>query len=311
MAIRKNTVHLLHGEFFFSLLQLLQNTEEILNVKLPPLLFNFETQDNPTCRYPKENLEFDRVEAVQGIVHHSFCSPKLCAGTTLLPISYNQNIEAMEATKSLDMKASKLPWNKRINKLYWRGSNAGKINEYAYFNWKHKKMPRSKAIEMCSSRKDTDVKFGFVPWKVFTRHKYLLALAGNTYASLFKHALRSGSCILRQEERMYEWFEPFLMEWVHYIPVSWDLSNLFQQLNWAKSHDDESQDVGSRAKVLGQSLFSPEIMACYTYCTVKRFHEKFDINVQDKEILQHFIPVDYVCKSKRGKLNNCRHVKSK
>ena len=280
-------------------------------VKLPPLLFNLETQDNPTCRYPRDELEVNRVEAVQGIVHHSFCSPKLWAGTTLIPISYNQNIEAMESTKSSDTKVSKLPRNKRINKLYWRGSNAGKSNEYADFEWKLKEMPRSKAIKMCSARKDTDVKFGFAPWKVFTRHKYVLALAGNTYASLFKHALRSGSCVLRQEERMYEWFEPFLKEWVHYIPVSWDLSNLFRQSEWAKSHDDEAQDISSRVKVLGQALFSPEIMVCYMYCAMTRFHEKSCINFQDDKTLLHFMPVNYVCKSKRDKLNECRHVKSK
>ena len=98
--------------------------------------------------------------------------------------------------------------------------------------------------------------------------------------SIFKHALRSGSCILRQEERMYEWFEPFLKEWVHYIPVRWDLSDLFRQLEWAKNHDDRAQYISSNAKVLGRALFSPEIMACYTYFTVTRFHKKVDIDFE-------------------------------
>ncbi|CAL6366345.1 unnamed protein product [Bathycoccus prasinos] len=123
MALRGNTIHLRHGEFFFSLIQLLKNTEEILAVKLPSLIFNLETQDNPTCRYPREEVESGKVKAVRGIVHHSFCSPSLCAGTTLLPLSYNQNIVAMEATKNLDMEASKLVWNRRIRKMYWRDAS--------------------------------------------------------------------------------------------------------------------------------------------------------------------------------------------
>jgi hypothetical protein len=108
---------------------------------------------------------------------------------------------------------------------------------------------------------------------------------------------------------MYEWFEPFLKEWVHYIPVRWDLSDLFRQLEWAKNHDDRAQYISSNAKVLGRALFSPEIMACYTYFTVTRFHKKVDIDFQDNETLQHFMPVNYVCKSKRDKRNECRHMK--
>jgi len=310
VARRKDAVHLRHMEFFFPLLRLLKDTEDILKVKLPTLLFNLETQDNPTCRYPREELKAGELKAVKGIVHHSFCSPELCDGTTLLPISYNQNINAMRTTKGLDRKVSATPWRKRIPKLFWRGSNAGKKHEYSRFSWNYRKMPRSRAIEICSSRKDADVKFGFVPWKVFMKHKYVLALAGNTYASLFKHALRSGGCILRQEERMYEWFEPFLKEWVHYIPVNWDLSNLLNQLEWAKSNDEEAQQISFRAKVLGEALFSPEIMACYTYCTLIHFHKKFDVDFLDIETLQNFKPVSYVCKSKRDKRDDCMHVDS-
>ena len=151
--------------------------------------------------------------------------------------------------------------------------------------------------------------FGFVPWKVFTKHKYILSLAGNTYASLFKHALRSGSCILRQEERMHEWFEPFLKEWIHYVPVNWELDNLFGQLEWAKSHDEEARQISIRARVLGESLFTPEMMACYTYSTLIKFHEKLDINFQDDEIVQHFKPINYVCESKRNKRTNCLKIK--
>ena len=305
VARRKDAVHLRHMEFFFPLLRLLKDTEDILKVKLPTLLFNLETQDNPTCRYPREELKAGELKAVKGIVHHSFCSPELCDGTTLLPISYNQNINAMRTTKGLDRKVSATPWRKRIPKLFWRGSKAGKKHEYSRFSWKYRKMPRSRAIEICSSRKDADVKFGFVPWKVFMKHKYVLALAGNTYASLFKHALRSGGCILRQEERMYEWFEPFLKEWVHYIPIKWDLSDLFVQLQWAKDHDKEAKEIGIRAKAIGEVLFSPSFMACYIYCLLIQYRAKLKIDFKDEKLMDVFTEVRYVCNSKRDKRNNC------
>ena len=55
------------------------------------------------------------------VVHHSFCSPEVCDGTFLLPMSYNQNIKAIEATEDLDKKASKVRWESRADKVFWRG----------------------------------------------------------------------------------------------------------------------------------------------------------------------------------------------
>lgn len=213
-----NSVYLRHKEFFVVLLKVLKTSERILNVKTPDLLFNFETHDNPTCKYPSSEVNSQQIIPVKGVIHHSFCSPKLCNGTVLLPISYNQDFEALESTKALDTKASRIPWKDKTDILFWRGSNAGKLQEYEYFDWNLPDSPRKHAVKMCKLRKDIDVSFGFVPWKTFMKYKYHLALAGNTYSSLFKHALRSGSCILRQEERMYEWFEPFVQEWIHFIP---------------------------------------------------------------------------------------------
>ncbi|CAL6331144.1 unnamed protein product [Bathycoccus prasinos] len=157
-----------------------------------------------------------------------------CDGIILLPTSYNQRISAMEATRLLDERCSRVKWEKRSNKLFWRGSYAGKRDEYSMFGWKSKDLPRLKAVKLAKFRKDMDIEFGFVPWERFMRNKYILAVAGNTYSSLFKHALRSGSCILRQEERMFEWYEPFVKAWVHYVPLNWDLSDLDSKLNWMK-----------------------------------------------------------------------------
>ena len=202
---------------------------EYFKKRLPDFLFNLETQDNPTCRYSRAEIE-SGLKPVKGVVHHSFCSPELCDGTFLLPMSYNQNTKAMKATEELDKKAYELRWESRADKLFWRGSNKGKNIELQRFGWKYPEMPRQRAVRVLRKRKDSDVKFGFVPWLRFAKHKFILSVAGNTYSSLFKHALRSGMCILRQEERLYEWFEPFVHKWEHYIPVTWELDDLIEKL---------------------------------------------------------------------------------
>jgi len=299
------TIYLRHKEFFEALSTQLQYTSKYFGKSVPDFLFNLETQDNPTCKYPRAEIELG-LKPVKGVVHHSFCSPELCDGTFLLPMSYNQNIKAIKATEELDKKASKLPWESRADKLFWRGSNKGKKIETQRFGWKYPEMPRQRAARLLRNRKDSDVKFGFVPWSHFAKHKYILSVAGNTYSSLFKHALRSGMCILRQEERLHEWFEPFVKKWEHYVPVNWDLDDLIEKLEWAKTHVVEANNIGIRARNLGKYLFSTHVLSCYTYCGIDYFRKLGPLGLLDSLTLEKdFIRVQNVCNSKLGKRKDC------
>lgn len=304
----KKVLYLRHKEFFVSLLDQIRQTEHSIGNLVPDFLFNLETQDNPTCKYPREEMRTSLVP-VKGLVHHSFCSPRLCDGIFLLPMSYNQKIEACEATRSLDARGAEIPWSQRKKKLFWRGANKGKKSEYYFFDWKFSDMPRQRAIRLLQKRKDSDVKFGFVPWLELVQHRYILSLAGNTYSSLFKHALRSGSCILRQEERMFEWFEPFLKEWKHYVPIKWDLSDLLNKLDWVKKNDVEAKRISENARQLGIHLFSKRILSCYTYCGIEYFKNLLDERLDMDFIERDFTQIGKVCNSKRGKRKDCFDLK--
>jgi hypothetical protein len=192
--------------------------------------------------------------------------------------------------------------------LFWRGSNAGKQKEYRMFDWNSKDLPRLKAVKMARLRKDIDIEFGFVPWGKFAKNKYILALAGNTYASLFEHALRSGSCILRQEERMFEWYEPFVKPWVHYVPLNWDLSDLYSKFDWMKANDAEAKSIAERARKIGSQLFTPEIISCYSYCILERFRGSLLLDLNDDSFRASFIEIHSVCNSKSKKRKECIHM---
>jgi len=303
----RDTLYLRHKEFFESLVNQIKLTNQYIGSTIPNFLFNLETQDNPTCKYFRRVKE-TQLARVKGLVHHSFCSPRLCNGILLLPMSYNQNIQALEATRKLDAKAAEIPWRSREKKLFWRGSNKGKISELLNFDWNFSETPRQRAISLLKNRKDSDVKFGFVPWLQFAKHRYILSVAGNTYSSVFKHALRSGSCILRQEERMFEWFEPFVQEWKHYIPVRWDLSDLPTKLDWIKENDMQAKKIGENARRLGIELFSPKMLSCYTYCGISYFSKLADENLDSEFIVNGFIRIRKVCSSKLSKRRDCLYL---
>jgi hypothetical protein len=304
-SVSGDAVHLRHKEFLESMMRNIQHTKDELGVTLPNVEFNFQTMDNPTCRYPgPHSPATPPAEPVAAVVHHSFCAPQLCNGTFLLPVSYNQEMQALEQTAEMDLQASKIAWGRKKNVAFWRGHNKGVAKELAYFEWKDKLMPRAKAVQMARKKsKVLDAKFGTVPWNKFMANKYVLSLAGNTYSSSFKHELRSGGCVIRQEERSYEWFEHFVEPWVHYVPVKWDLSDLMKQIAWAKANDDRAREIAEAALKRSRELFSRRKMACYTYVALHTLHDMMDYKLDSPG--EDVMPVTKVCESKGGKRHIC------
>lgn len=164
-------------------------------------------------------------------------------------------------------------------------------------------MPRAKAVLLARKSNSLDIEFGRVPWKKFMQHKYVLSLAGNTYSSSFKHALRSGGCVVRQEERSYEWFEHFLIPWIHYVPVKWDLSDLTEQVEWALANDNQARKIAESGRLLGKDIFSRRKMACYTYVALQTLHEMMEYKLISPGVNR--VPVTTVCESKRDKRHVC------
>ncbi len=55
----------------------------------------------------------------------------------------------------------------------------------------------------------------------------------------FPYLLAGGSLVLKQDSKYYEHFYKELKPYVHYVPFKHDLSDLLQQIQWAKDHDEE------------------------------------------------------------------------
>lgn len=176
------------------------------------------------------------------------------------------------------------PWNKRINLAIWRGTVKGTLVFVRRFYpaWKLKDSPRQTMVQIGKKNsKLIDAASKTTPWKTILRHKYVFAIAGNTYASLFKHAARAGALVLRQEELQYEWFEYFFEPWKHYVPVKFDLSDAVAQVKWAREHDAEAKQIAEQARERARKLFSIPYMACYTYAGLRAYESMLDFRVTE------------------------------
>ncbi len=60
-----------------------------------------------------------------------------------------------------------------------------------------------------------------------------------------------------------ELYPPSMEQWVHYIPVRSDLSNLEELVRWAQTHDAEAQAIAARARDLVLREFRVQDLYCY------------------------------------------------
>eukprot|EP00241_Pyramimonas_parkeae_P015821 CAMPEP_0114288160 /NCGR_PEP_ID=MMETSP0059-20121206/6663_1 /TAXON_ID=36894 /ORGANISM="Pyramimonas parkeae, Strain CCMP726" /LENGTH=429 /DNA_ID=CAMNT_0001409289 /DNA_START=91 /DNA_END=1380 /DNA_ORIENTATION=+ len=285
-----------HPEFIHGLSSALRETQKELGViNFPNIEFQVHTMDNTNCfrNYSAHNLAPPR--APTGVVHHSYCHPELCNGTLLMPMSYNQHIAAMISSARADDGAP--PWSKRKPVAIWRGSTAqGKMDFIKRFkkDYKFKELPRARLLKIAKKSKNIDASGTFMNWKKMLTYKYNLAVMGNTYASSFKHATRAGALVLRQEEVMYEWFEPWFEQWKHYVPVKFDLSNLETQIQWAKANDFQARKIAEEARKRARNLFSPQKMACYVFVAFRTYHDMFSYSIDS--LPDGALPLDHVCR---------------
>ena len=60
----------------------------------------------------------------------------------------------------------------------------------------------------------------------------------------------SGCPVLMVASQWEQWYTSLLKPWEHFIPVAADLSNLEERLDWCRAHDEESCQIGERARSL-------------------------------------------------------------
>merc|ERR1712070_1142841 len=111
-------------------------------------------------------------------------------------------------------------------------------------------------IELARSHPDyIDASFQKTPLQDWTQYKAWFALDGNSFASNTLEALLSGSVMLRHEAvASYEWFEPWLQPYKHYVPIAYNLSDVISKLDWVRSHDTEAAEIAAKAMSFAEQI---------------------------------------------------------
>lgn len=94
------------------------------------------------------------------------------------------------------------------------------------------------------------------------RYAFLIDIEGKGYSGRLKHLLWSHRPVLLVNRPYKEYFFEHLKEWVHYIPVQRDLSDLVEKTQWCITHYDKSLEIAENAYQFSKIYLTRN--ACYS-----------------------------------------------
>ena len=222
----------------------------------------------------------------------SFC-PGI--GFSDLPM-INDNVVAFRSSNSADIQLER-PWSGRQDLAYWRGSTTG--GWYTLDNWKD--FSRSTLVRISKARPDIlDASFvrcaqcdpgvwdtmqkeglcesteTYPTDDILQRYKYLVDIDGNACSFRFIGMLRTGSVIFKVQPAYNEFFDTLLSPYVHYIPVSRDMSDLVAKLQWAFQHDKEMEQISKAAMQAYRDIINNRAWEDFLVSLLFEYQKLFD-----------------------------------
>ena len=193
------------------------------------------------------------------------------------------------------------PWSIKVKKAVWRGASTGHIlqgegSTSGYTPSNYRQYPRTKLVECSLQRPELiDARFtglcqGAEAIPDMKRlvgksmeieqqlpYKYQILLDGNScsYSRAYWQLL-SGCVVFKDTTSHVQWYYKGLLPNVHYIPLHEDLSDLFEQLQWARAHDKEAKQIADNAGRFARSHLSKRQVYLYLYYLFTAYQQLFD-----------------------------------
>jgi hypothetical protein len=150
---------------------------------------------------------------------------------------------------------------------------------------------------------------GRISMDQFIDCKYLPFVDGVVCASpAFQWRLLSNCVTFKPVSDEVQWFYRDLKPYVHYIPLKADLSDLIDQLEWAKSHDAECKKISEEAtRFANQFLMYDDVLLYFTK-VLYHYASLQNINVKEMRSDIRSNP-EWVCIQYREKLGKAAKQK--
>ena len=149
-----------------------------------------------------------------------------------------------------------IAWDEKIGKAVWRGK-FGKIHD----SIKDTNDMKFALVSRYVNSTIVDAKFSkhtkgappsmigsYMDMKEQLHYKYIISIEGNDVSSGLKWMLFSNSVVLMAKPKWESWaMESMLEEYVHYLPIERDMSNVEKVINWAEEHPEQTRLIAERS----------------------------------------------------------------
>ena len=208
----------------------------------------------------------------------------------------------------------KTPWNKKRELAVFRGSSTGigydehtniriklcrQFENHPYcnvgitsWNTRHRKISGDSKLHV----PDT---CGLSLSKSMTMeeqstYKYIIHVQGHVQAFRLSIELAMNSVILLVESKYKLWYESLLKPWVHYVPVSSDLSDLDERIQWCLANDSECQKIAKQARLFYDTYLSKKGTLEYLKhilieCSQRYVRKPYLPKLSQKNLENHYI----------------------
>lgn len=171
-----------------------------------------------------------------------------------------------------------VPWEEKTNFALWRGDLTNPCRQQlCEIALDHPTLIDAK-INVKRGEKEQKILeekglFGNrILFKEFLSAKYLPTLDGVCCASPALQWRLLANCVpFKQESDQVQWFYRCLKPYEHYIPVKNDLSDLIDQIEWAKEHDAECRQIAERGTQFAHANLMMEDIYLYFYLALKKY----------------------------------------
>jgi tetratricopeptide (TPR) repeat protein len=263
--------------------------EKYVTSKKSHLKFLFSTNDgilgndefnrvlNDFGKQPGKLQNYEMYRKIQSIVC-TLCTRDLDEKNVLL-VPFDDDTFRDGLTKVLSK--FRLPsWEERLPFVFWRGGSSG---------YDRPETIRMKVVSKLLDNKNCNVKLTkwgnwesehSIPESYFgdrcglNKHflfKYLLIVDGACIASNHQWVFGSGSVpIMVTHPKNNWWFKKYLVPMKHYVPVSYDLSDLEEKIQWLFENDDKAKEIVKNALEFSSEIISPEFQKKYIDEEVER-----------------------------------------
>ncbi len=219
---------------------------------------------------------------------------------------------------NIEKESKKIKWEDKVEKIFWRGATTGDFYNYTIDNFD--KLPRmtisvfsklypnlidatfsaysdqvKKEFKGKSLKEFCQILFGRKPGYVneidHLKYKYLLSLDGNAATGTrVAWIMRSNSVLLKQESNKFQWYYDALQPYVNYVPVNKRLTNIFEQIEWIKNHDNEVKLISQKAQDFILNNLQPEHIEAHVVILLNEYNKI----QKDKEIVPTLTPAENV-----------------